>query len=418
MISEDIFTAGLGTINRAGFLKRADDAIQVYSPYLSFVKDVKKEPVYSALRQILLEPGFNKELFVVGYGVYRSKEYGTARQLFEEFVKREPNVEAGHYRLALTYMQLNQAETAILHFMSAIALKPRFFSALFRLADAYERAGKPDLAEAAYLSARAVQLEDHPAHLLALSELLRLSDQPKEALDLITECLHEDPTIRHGWGLKGQLLLRLGKDELAQAAFKEAVAREPDAFVHFGLGQVARGREDWAQASESFQAAITFDPHLSSAYPLLGQALLKVKRTDDAIKVYRKAIELDESSPQAYFGLGLAFRQKRNWPEAAVQFELATDKDPAFAEAFSYLGTAFERTGELEKALEAHKRAAELNPQSETIQFGHAQALAKAGKADEAIAVYETCLRINPTFKLAADRLRALREHGIDTREA
>jgi tetratricopeptide (TPR) repeat protein len=409
-ISEEYFKSGIGTINRTGFLKRNDNAIQLYTPYLAFVAD-EGEQIFTTLKKILLQPDvqFNKELFVVGRSSYQRQEFESARKLLEEYTKREPAEESGHYRLASTYLRLNDVKAAIPHLIRAITLQPKFLSALYRLSNAYERIGEQERARAAFLSARAAQKENHPAHLLALAELSRLSDEPDEALELVTQCLHEDPTIRHGWGVKGQILLRLNRYDLAEAAFKEAASREPDAFVYFGLGQTARIRREWSAAAAAFQSAIEISPNFSAAYPLLGQALLKLGRKDEASDAFQSAIRLDPEYAGGYFGLGLSLMRKREWQEAKSQFEIATTKDPNFAEAYSWLGTALEHLSEFDKALVAHKHAIQIFPSSKHFQFGYAQTLAKAGNPSEAAANYQICLDIDPTFKIAAERMNALR---------
>ena len=334
------FKAGIGTINRTGFLKRNDNAIQLYTPYLAFVAD-EGEQILTTLKQILLQPDvqFNKELFVVGRSSYQRQEFGSARELLEEYTRREPAEEGGHYRLALAYLRLNDVKAAISHFIRAITLEPKFISALYRLASAYERIGEHESARAAFISARAGQKDNHPARLLALAELSRLSDEPDEALELISQCLNEDPTIRYGWAIKGQILLRLGKNELAEVARTEAASREPNAFVYFGLGQAARGQQKWPLAATAFQTAVRLSPHFSAAYPLLGQAL-KINKREEAIDAFQTAIRLDPEQAEAYFGLGLALMRKRNWQEAVKQFELAVERDANLADAHSYLGTA------------------------------------------------------------------------------
>jgi len=403
--SKELFAEAITKINRAGFLKRADDAVQVYSPYLSFVEDRDNQRIYDALHNALLEPGFNKELFVVGRLNFQKRQYESATQLLAEYVDREPNMAGGNYRLGQSYERQNLFSDAIASFNRAIAIQPRFYY-FYELAQAYEKAAEPEAAKAAILSARAIQSDDDAARLSALAEFARLSDEPETALDLITECLDEDPSIRHGWGIKGQILLRIGRTELAEIALKEALAREPGAFVYFGLGQVARSKKDWPAAYEYFNTAVGIEPKFLDAYPLLGQALINLHRYDEAIGAFEKA--MDAKPANAHFGIGLAYRYKHDWKAALVHFELATRINPEFGEAFSWLGTAYERNDNLEKALDAHRKAVAINPRSKHFQFGYAQALAKSDKTSEAIAALNECLKIDPTFKVARDRLNVL----------
>jgi tetratricopeptide (TPR) repeat protein len=400
------FSAAIDVINGHGFLKLADDKIQIYAPYLPFIDTIQTEKLTDSLCKSLLDGAFDEQLRVVGHGAYARGEYNTALALLEKFVSRQPESPNGHYRLAMTLVRLNRPEAAVEEFKIAADLLPTYYSALYQLAKVYERLGKTELAAGAFHSARAAQTAETPAQLIALAELHRVSDQPQAALELISQCLDKDPDIRHGWGLKGRILLQLDQLEEATLAFEEAVKRDPDAFVFFGLGQAARGLGEWDKAIASFQASAALLPTAGQTYSLLGQSLHKAHRLVESIEAFETAIELGYQP--AHFGLGLVLKRKKDWAGAEKHFRAAIESDPNLAVGFSYLGTALEWLGRRDEALTVFERSIALQPRNKYHRFAYGEALARAKRIDDAVKVYKSALKIDPNFKMASDKLARL----------
>lgn len=403
---ESMVAISFEAIERAGFLKQSDEAIQVYSPYYDFIS-ADHDAIWRNLCAIMLnDPGHSKELFRVARMTYLTQDYGLALNLFKGFVKHAPEVEAGHYRLGLTHMRLKQWSAAIDSFKTAVEIAPGFASALFQLAVAYDRANQKELSKATRLKAIAATASATPTLLLQQGEMLLASNEPKEALTFIELSLERDPCVRHGWGLKGQAHLRLGEIDLAETAFEKAVGQNPDAFVYFGLGQVARRRKDWGKAEEHFRKAVEMLPEFAQAHSLLGQALQRKGDSTEAVASFKKAIELGATA--AHFGIGLIYHRQKDWENAAKHFEAATIEQPSLALAYSYLGTSRERLGDQPAALEAHKKASELAPDDKNIWSFYAAALKRNDQTEAAKQAYLKCLEIDPSFAAAVEGLNSI----------
>jgi tetratricopeptide (TPR) repeat protein len=401
---DESFAAAIRTLERLGFLKRCDEVVQVYRPYLAFVRNEENQAIFESLRVVLLEPGFTRELYFAGVAAYAKEKFDTAIEFMSELVRREPQMEAGHYRLALIYRRRSDLDSAIRHFVKAVEIQPSYVSALYRLAECYKRLGDKKRTDATFARAHQAQLGYGPASLLLLAEEARKVGDYEEALELITQCLNRDPDIRFGWGIKGQILLRLKRPVDAETAFMEAILHQPDAFAYFGLGQTLRARKEWVGAAEAFKKATELQPELGDTYPLLGQALQQCNNTDKAISAFQQAIKLGQLS-EGYFGLGLAYKQKKEWQEALNAFEAATVADPQFALAYSYLGTAYEKCHNLEKAFLAHQKAVEIDPNNKHMLYSLAYTQSQAGLYADAIKNCGRCLTLDPNFKRAADLL-------------
>ncbi len=70
-------------------------------------------------------------------------------------------------------------------------------------------------------------------------------------------------------------------------------AGEDSALLRFSLGN-AYIDSDPGQAAEHLQRAVEIDPEYSAAWKILGKALERAEKPDDAIGVYEQGIEVAE----------------------------------------------------------------------------------------------------------------------------
>lgn len=77
------------------------------------------------------------------------------------------------------------------------------------------------------------------------------------------------------------------QEQIAQ--FRKMTTDDPDNELgHFRLGKLLMEDEQYAEAVVSFRRALELTPTFSRVYQLLGDALAKQNRTDEAIKVLRE----------------------------------------------------------------------------------------------------------------------------------
>lgn len=75
--------------------------------------------------------------------------------------------------------------------------------------------------------------------------------------------------------------------------FKELAELDPDdPVVHYGLGSEHLKLGEFAEAAAAFRRAIALQPDYSAAYRELGKALEKENQREEAIAAYRKGKEV------------------------------------------------------------------------------------------------------------------------------
>ncbi|HTT40357.1 MAG TPA: tetratricopeptide repeat protein [Burkholderiales bacterium] len=71
-------------------------------------------------------------------------------------------------------------------------------------------------------------------------------------------------------------------------------AGKDSALLRFGIGTEHWKAGDAQAAAEHLRRAVELDPDYSAAWKLLGQALARAGRLDDALEAYRRGIEAAE----------------------------------------------------------------------------------------------------------------------------
>src|SRR5688572_8435969 len=137
---------------------------------------------------------------------------------------------------------------------------------------------------AVYRRAHAITPNDADLHLnMAIAHLT--AGAAADAIRESDEVLKLEPNSAAAWFVKGSAHLRLSQFEDATKALENAKKIDPgDTATLFQLGVARMGLQQWEAAIAAFQEGIKLEPNRlhSSAHYLLGQALLRAGRQEEA----------------------------------------------------------------------------------------------------------------------------------------
>jgi Flp pilus assembly protein TadD len=189
--------------------------------------------------------------------------------------------------------------------------------------------------------------------------------------------------------------------------FKHALAvTPPNAAIENVLGFALHksGRLDEAAAHFEKALQLTPDDHISLLY--MGICRFYQGRVPEAIQYAQAVIRLQPDAAKAHDLLGMSWaRQNRN--EAALdEMRRAVELAPEDADIRNDLGAALLRLGRISEAIDEFHETLRLNPNNAPAHANLGAALLTSGKAQESIPEFEAALHLNPEFKAAADGLR------------
>jgi protein O-GlcNAc transferase len=184
--------------------------------------------------------------------------------------------------------------------------------------------------------------------------------------------------------------------ELEQSA-RELLQQWPDSGVVWKALAIAL----WMQNKDALPAlerATTLLPQDPEVHSDRGNALLALRRPDEAVPWYRQAIALNREFKAAHHNLGLALSQIGHLAEAAASYRRALKLDPNFVEALTGLADVSRLSGESEHAVACYRRALALSPTLPQAHYGLGKAYQSLGQIGAAEASYRQALALNPHY--------------------
>jgi tetratricopeptide (TPR) repeat protein len=149
------------------------------------------------------------------------------------------------------------------------------------------------------------------------------------------------------------------------------------------------------QAVEVLQSAITQGESDSLIHALLGVALERTNKIDEALSHYSRAIQMDVSNATAHEGVARISENRGDMANAIEEYSLAYRAQPSFDIAIK-LASLLARAGRLQAAIQLYRgllteRPGDLNLRAEMIRL-----MAENGQGDEALKELEKLLANQP----------------------
>ena len=257
-------------------------------------------------------------------------------------------------------------EDAVTDLKSAIERMPKAYQAYVNLAQAYRRLGKMDL-----------------------------------ALEQLDRAVELEPGLAHVYRLRARLRLERNESALALADFDQAIQRENANSPYQVDDHVERGRlllsgGKYAEALNSFDAALSLQKEHSLGQRLRAETLFRLGRFDEVIKAFDRYLETGKPQESVYRGRGLARAELGQYPGAIEDFTKALELHPTSA-VQAYRGWTHIVVDAPKLALRDFELAIELDPNNGDAYNGRGFVRARLGHHREAVQDAAEALRHGPT---------------------
>jgi tetratricopeptide (TPR) repeat protein len=366
--------------------------------------------------------------------VYHAQDLPTpAEAAYVNASRLAPRDKRWPYLLAHLYADASRLPEAIRTFEAVRAIDPNDAPTRIYLGQLYLQGGELGKAKESFEKAK--QSKDARAAALAgLGKTALAARQYKEAADDLEEALKLWPNasqLRHPLAMAYRGLGETAKAEenLARHAVKGAEPGIVDPIVDDMSSRVVvsrvllrrgqqfgrAGRFDLAE--QAFRAAVASDPVSAEARANLGISLANVGKVQEARDQLLESVRLDDSNALAHFSLAVVCDRLGDDKTARVQYLAALRRDPSHVEALVYVADLMVRTGELDQAVAQYRRALKAFGDSTRIELSLAMALIKAGRRAEAKKALEQALVAEPksaeVINSLARLLATAREAGV-----
>jgi tetratricopeptide (TPR) repeat protein len=271
------------------------------------------------------------------------------------------------YGLGATIGRRGGEDLALIYLQLALYLEPSHPMALLSLGDLYEELKKPDLAIKAYERVPANSPLSRNAEIQAAADLDSL-DRTDEAKKRLEHVIAEHP-------------------------------KDTEAILE--LGNIQRGRKDFAGCGDTYSKAIDTVPHPEKSnwvmFYFRGICYERSHQWPLAEADMKKALELFPDQPLVLNYLGYSWiDQGVHLDEGMNMIRRAVEQRPDDGYIVDSLGWAYFRTGNYDEAVKNLERAVELKPEDPTINDHLGDAYWRVGRVLEAHFQWSHAKDLNP----------------------
>jgi protein O-mannosyl-transferase len=204
----------------------------------------------------------------------------------------------------------------------------------------------------------------------------------------------DDVTVLFNMGLNKA---RAGDDKAAIAYYVRALRANPqnsDAHNLLGAALLRQGRFD--EAMRKVAEAVRLEPRYAAAQNDLGSLLARQGRLPQAIGRFREAIQLKPDFALARRNLARALLDQGRVKSAIIELQEGARLSPIDPMLRNDLGLAHAQAGELQPAIEQFAEASRLDPSLVSARINLGLALEQNGNLDQALAQYTEAVRLEP----------------------
>jgi len=248
-----------------------------------------------------------------------------AKTTLNRVIAEEPQNIAALIERAELLVDEKQFDAALADLTTAAKAKPEDKAIASRLADAYQKTGKPEEALAvAKAAGLKVPEPANPGGVVGTPEEIEAANS-------------EDPAV-------------------SRKALEKLLEKNPrNAMLFARLGASYR-TDSPARSLEYYRQAAEFKPD-SAEYAIgYAAALVQARRFDDAAAILRKVVRIDPQNYAAHANLATALYESKRYAEALPEYEWILAAKPEIVVAHYFIATAHDYLGEYPQALASYEK--------------------------------------------------------------
>jgi TolB-like protein/Flp pilus assembly protein TadD len=297
-----------------------------------------------------------------------------AAALAHQAVALEDSLPAAHSLLSLVYARQQQYDQAIAEGDRAIGLDHNNADSYAWQAEALNVAGRLD--EALRRVERAMRLNPHypPYYLIQLGWAYRSTGRYAEAVSTLNEALSRSPAHFGGLLVLADSYVQQWASQqnpdaqaVAQAvavAQRVLALNDSDLSSHAALSMTYLWQKQYEQALAELERASAFETQDPRGHALLAEALSRIGRTEEALRMAEQALQLKPFVADAHFySVGVVYSLAGRPEEAIAPLKQYLSRYPNFLGAHLTLAAVYSELGRETEARAEGAEVLRLNPQ-------------------------------------------------------
>ncbi len=233
----------------------------------------------------------------------------------------------------------------------------------------------------------------------ALTKGIQLFDTGEygPALALLQEIADESPKRPEALLYIGRIYLAADQPSLAEQCFRTASLHIAEAYVFYLLGEALLDQGMVVPAEAAFREALRREPGSTSALLMLGRAVMGQDRLGEAIRCFERAILHDGRMAAARYYLTEALVKKGDMVRAVGQLHYLLQLEPKYVPAIVLKGDIAFKMKDYRQAAAEYSRAAEMDEVEAAVMERLGHAYLAIGDDVRALHAYDAATRLDAT---------------------
>jgi tetratricopeptide (TPR) repeat protein len=295
-----------------------------------------------------ISPEYTPVYNLLGYAHRQVENYPESEKAFKKYTELIPNDPNPYDSYAELLMKMGRFDESITNYQKALSIDPNFVASRFGVAANYMYKGQYEKGSAELETLQKLARNDGERRTKHFTQVILFVDAGKmdealkewEKLFGIAKQNNDAGAMAGDLGLKGNILLEMGKSSDALAAFEmsvkvvnesnlsQQVKDNNELFLHYNRAQVALAQKELKTAMKETQVFSTKAEankninQIRFGHELQGRIALAEKKADIAIN---ELIQANQQNPYDLYRLAIAYQMQGNKEKAKEYFTKAAN---------------------------------------------------------------------------------------------
>lgn len=277
----------------------------------------------------------NKEaLLSIGNAYEEVRDFAKAADAYEKYLNSKPeSTWTGYLRLGLSRMELGQYDNAVVALEEALKEQPRDVKVNYSLAQAYEKAGQLEKADAAYKNLAGLNPDEAATYYGLIVRMYDGAGRYENAIEAAKKVIELNPKSEIAVYNLGIMYLKLDRCDDAIATFKQALTLRPDYdYAYYNIGICYSKKKKPKESIDAFKNFVALVPDNADAWLNIGVGYMQLKDFDSALEPLKKCVELRPDYGVALYNLAIVYLNLKDNYSARDVYKTLVTVDPGLAE--------------------------------------------------------------------------------------